>query len=106
MAALYALPVSALLYRSVRLSDVYQSLATSARITVSLGMLIAGAMVFKFVITSENIPKTLSGMLKAYELPPLMFLLFVNIVMTRALALITLVPDLVLFLPRIMGYKG
>jgi TRAP-type C4-dicarboxylate transport system permease large subunit len=27
-------------------------------------------------------------------------------VMIGALALITLVPDLVLFLPRLMGYKG
>jgi len=186
VAALYALLVSALLYRTVGWKDVYHSLTTSARVTVSLGMLIAGAMVFNFVITSENIPKTLSAMLKAYELSPLMFLLFVNLtllvlgcflegttiilvilpvllptaqalgvdpvhfgvmaivnimlglvtppyglllfmmtkiadvplrdlvreampflyVMIGALALITLVPDLTLWLPRLLGYKG
>jgi C4-dicarboxylate transporter DctM subunit len=186
VAALYALLVSALLYRSVRWKDVYHSLTTSARVTVSLGMLIAGAMVFNFVITSENIPKTLSAILKAYELSPLMFLLFVNLallvlgcflegttiilvilpvllptaqalgidpvhfgvmaivnimiglvtppyglllfmmgkiadvplrdmvrevmpflyVMIGALALIALVPDLTLWLPRLLGYKG
>ena len=44
-------------------------------------MLIAGAMVFNFVITSENIPKTLSAMLKAYELSPLVFLLVVNVLL-------------------------
>ena len=44
-------------------------------------MLIAGAMVFNFVITSENIPKSLSAMLKAYELSPLVFLLAVNILL-------------------------
>jgi tripartite ATP-independent transporter DctM subunit len=81
VAALYALLVSALLYRSVRWKDVYHSLTTSARVTVSLGMLIAGAMVFNFVITSENIPKTLSAMLGAYQMAPLVFLLFVNIVL-------------------------
>jgi tripartite ATP-independent transporter DctM subunit len=81
VAAAYALLVSALLYRSVRPKDVYHSLATSARVTVSIGMLIAGAMVFNFVITSENIPKTLSAMLKAYELSPLVFLLLVNILL-------------------------
>lgn len=186
LAALYALLVSALLYRSVRWKDVYASLATSARISVSLGMLIAGAMVFNFVITSENIPKSLSVMLTAYKLSPLMFLLLVNVlllilgcflegttiilvilpvmlpmaqalgidpvhfgvmaivnimlglvtppyglllfmmtkiadvplreivrevmpflyVMVGALALLVLFPDLVLFLPRLMGYKG
>jgi tripartite ATP-independent transporter DctM subunit len=186
VAAAYALLISAVLYRSVRLKGIYHSLATSARVTVSIGMLIAGALVFNFVITAENIPKTLSAMLTAYELSPLVFLLLVNImllilgcflegttiilvilpvllptaqalgidmvhfgvmaivnimlglvtppyglllfmmtkiadvplrdivresmpylyVMFGALAIITLVPDTVLFLPRLMGYKG
>ena len=186
VAAAYALLISALLYRSVRVKDVYHSLATSAHVTVSIGMLIAGALVFNFVITSENIPKTLSVMLSAYQLSPLVFLLVVNIillilgcflegttiilvilpvmfptvvalgidpvhfgvmavvnimlglitppyglllfmmtkiadvplrdivreslpflyVMFGALAIITLVPDTVLFLPRLMGYSG
>jgi C4-dicarboxylate transporter, DctM subunit len=186
VAALYALLVSAFLYRSVRPKDVYRSLATSARVTTSIGMLIAGALVFNFVITAENIPKTLSAMMKAHEMSPLAFLLFVNVllivlgcflegttiiliilpvllptavalgvdpihfgvmaivnimlglvtppyglllfmmnkitdvplrdivrevmpflyVMFGALALIALVPDVVLWLPRLLGYKG
>jgi tripartite ATP-independent transporter DctM subunit len=81
VAAAYALLISAFLYRSVRLKDVYHSLVSSARVTVSIGMLIAGAMVFNFVITSENIPKALSAMLKAYQLSPLVFLLAVNILL-------------------------
>ena len=81
VAAAYALLISALLYRSVRMKDVYHSLVSSARVTVSIGMLIAGAMVFNFVITSENIPKALSAMLKARELSPLVFLLAVNILL-------------------------
>ncbi len=185
-AALYALLASALIYRSVGWRDVYLSLARSARVTISIGMLIAGALVFNYVITVENIPRSVAAMLKAYELSPLAFLLtsnalllvlgcflegttilliivpvllptaqalgidpvhfgvvaVVNImiglvtppyglllfmmvkiaevplkdlvrevmpflyVMIGALALITLVPDLVLFLPRLLGYKG
>jgi len=81
VAAAYALLISVVLYRSVRFGDVYRALATSARVTVSIGMLIAGALVFNFVITSENIPRTISTMLKAYELSPLMFLLFVNVLL-------------------------
>jgi tripartite ATP-independent transporter DctM subunit len=81
VAAAYALLISALLYRSVKMKDVYDSLVSSARVTVSIGMLIAGAMVFNFVITSENIPRTLSAMLKAYELSPLVFLLAVNVLL-------------------------
>ena len=81
VAALYALLISVFLYRSVGLKDIYNSLASSARVTVSIGMLIAGALVFNFVITSENIPRTISGMLKTYELSPLLFLLFVNVLL-------------------------
>ncbi len=81
VAAAYALLISAVLYRSVRLRDVYHSLATSARVTVSISMLIAGALVFNFVITSENIPKTLSALLKTYEMSPVVFLLAVNILL-------------------------
>ena len=185
-AAAYALVVSAFLYRSISWRDVYNSLMTSARVTISIGMLIAGALVFNYVITVENIPKTLSVVLKAYDLSPLSFLLAANLillvlgcflegttilliivpvllptaqalgidpvhfgvvavvnimiglitppyglllfmmakisgvplrdlvrdvmpflaVMVGALALITLVPDLVLFLPRLFGYRG
>ena len=81
VAAAYALLISVVLYRSVRFRDVYHALATSARVTVSIGILIAGALVFNFVITSENIPKSISAMLKAYELSPLAFLLFVNVLL-------------------------
>src|SRR5688500_2047487 len=69
-AAAYALLASALLYRAVSPGDVYRSLLTSARTTISIGMLIAGALVFNYVITIENIPKTLAAMLKAHELSP------------------------------------
>ena len=81
VAAAYALLISIVLYRSVGPKDIYASLVSSARVTGSIGMLIAGAMVFNFVITAENIPKTLSAMLKARELSPLVFLLAVNILL-------------------------
>jgi C4-dicarboxylate transporter, DctM subunit len=185
-AAAYALAVSVFVYRSVRWKDVYGSLVTSAHTTISIGMLIAGALVFNYVITIENIPRTLAAAMKAYELSPLAFLLAANFlllalgcflegttillvivpvllptaqalgidpvhfgvvavtnimlglvtppyglllfmmtkiaaiplrdlvrevlpflgIMVAALALITFVPDLVLFLPRLLGYKG
>ena len=44
-------------------------------------MLIAGALVFNYVVTAENIPKTISTLLKAYELSPLGFLLLANVLL-------------------------
>jgi tripartite ATP-independent transporter DctM subunit len=81
LAAAYALLVSAVLYRSVGWRDLYTSLVTSARVSISIGMLIAGAMVFNYVITSENIPATISTVLQGMELSPLLFLLLVNVLL-------------------------
>ena len=81
LAAAYALLICVVLYRSVRWSDVYSSLLRSARITISIGMLIAGALVFNYVITVENIPKALAAMLQGYALSPISFLLLANLLL-------------------------
>ena len=81
LAAAYALMISVLLYRSMGWRDIYECLITSARTSISIGMLIAGAMVFNYVITSENIPNTLSTMLKTVDLSPVGFLLLVNLIL-------------------------
>jgi C4-dicarboxylate transporter DctM subunit len=81
IAAAYAFVISGVLYRSVSVSSTYQSLLASARTTASIGMLIAGAMVFNYVVTVENIPQTLRGLLASFDLGPTGFLLLVNIVL-------------------------
>ncbi len=81
VAAAYALLISGLLYRSLTFRGIYNSLFTSARTTVSIGMLIAGAMAFNYVITIENIPKTVSAILTATELTPVAFLMLVNVIL-------------------------
>ncbi|MDP3409182.1 TRAP transporter large permease [Bosea sp. (in: a-proteobacteria)] len=81
VAAAYALAISVVLYRSVSLGGFYTSLAYSARTTASIGMLIAGALVFNYVVTIENIPDSLKLLLAGWNLSPLGFLLLVNVVL-------------------------
>ncbi|MGP9768126.1 TRAP transporter large permease [Halomonas sp. AOP13-D3-9] len=81
VAAAYAFLVSILLYRSISVRKVYDSLVSSARSSVAIGMLIAGALVFNYVVTSENIPQVLRLFLADYDLTVLQFLLLVNIVL-------------------------
>ena len=81
VAAAYALAVSVLLYRSVSLRAFYSSLAYSARTTASIGMLIAGALVFNYVVTIENIPESLRVLLSGWNMTPIGFLLLVNAVL-------------------------
>jgi C4-dicarboxylate transporter DctM subunit len=81
IAAAYALLISAALYRSMGWGDLYESLLSSARLSISIGMLIAGALVFNYVVTSENIPATLSVAMKGLDLSPMGFLLLVNLIL-------------------------
>ena len=81
VAAFYALLVSVVIYRAVNGRDFYRSVLTSAKTTASIGMLIAGALVFNYVVTIENIPRSISAVLLAWELNPLTFLLVVNVLL-------------------------
>ena len=81
VAAGYALLISIFIYRSVTLSQFYRALLNSGRTTASIGMLLAGAMVFNYVVTIENIPNSLSALLIAWELSPVQFLILVNILL-------------------------
>jgi len=81
VAAAYALIVSAVFYRSVGLADLYRSVLVSARTSASIGMLLAGALVFNYVITVENIPASVQALLTSFDLSPLGFLILVNVLL-------------------------
>ncbi len=81
VAAFYALVVSVVVYRSVKGRELYASLLSSAKTTASIGMLIAGALVFNYVVTIENIPNSLSAILVAWDLNAVTFLICVNILL-------------------------
>lgn len=81
VAALYAFAVSLVLYRSVNRKQAYGALLESARSMSSVGILIAGALVFNYVVTKENIPVSLQVFMSAFDLSPLGFLLLVNLVL-------------------------
>lgn len=80
-AALYALFVSAVIHRDVGIRGFYDSLQSAGRTTVSIGMLIAAALVFNYVVTIENIPNTLRVFLLGFDLDPITFLLLVNVLL-------------------------
>jgi C4-dicarboxylate transporter DctM subunit len=81
VAAGYALLISVVIYRSVTARQFYGALLSSARTTASIGMLLAGAMVFNYVVTVENIPQSLSALLLAWDLSPVEFLILVNVLL-------------------------
>ncbi len=81
LAAAYALVISALIYRSLSASAVYDALISSAKTSASIGMLIAGALVFNYIVTIENIPESIRNIMVGWEMSPITFLIFVNVVL-------------------------
>lgn len=84
LAALYAYIISLVVYRSVSLRQTYECLLSSARSTAAVGMLIAGSLVFNYVVTSENLPNSLNVLLAGYHLSSTGFLLAVNAILLIA----------------------
>lgn len=81
VAAAYALLISAGLYRSVGFADLYGALMRSMRVSASIGMLIAGALVLNYIVTIENIPDLLKGVISGWNLSQIEFLILVNVIL-------------------------
>ncbi|HUH92551.1 MAG TPA: TRAP transporter large permease [Casimicrobiaceae bacterium] len=80
-AAAYALLAAALIYRAMTLRQLYDVLLSSAKATTSVGMLIAGALVFNYVVTIENIPASVAQFMSGYHLSATGYLLLVNAIL-------------------------
>ncbi|NMJ43378.1 TRAP transporter large permease [Roseomonas sp. JC162] len=81
VAAAYAWLIAAVFYRSITLAQTWAAVRESARSTAAIGMLIAGALALNYVITSENVPNTVRGILAGWEMSPWQFLLVVNLIL-------------------------
>lgn len=79
VAALYALVVSGVFYRSLSLRSLYDVFVDSARSSASVGLVIGSALIFNYIVATENIPTTLSNLLVSLELSKVEFLIFVNV---------------------------
>jgi C4-dicarboxylate transporter DctM subunit len=81
LAAAYAMLAGTLIYRAVSWKQLYGALLGSAKASTSVGMLIAGALVFNYVVTIENIPTSLQHFIAGFQLSKIGFLLLVNAIL-------------------------
>ncbi len=78
VAVFYALIVGLLIYREIKLPDLYRILRTSALSSAVIMFIIANAGLFAFLITRAGIPDAIGHWLEAVLQSPGMFLLGVN----------------------------
>jgi tripartite ATP-independent transporter DctM subunit len=79
VAAAYALLLAGFGYRALSAADLLAVFLESARSAAIVALIIGGAFVFNYVVASEQIPNALAVWLGGLDLPPLAFLLLVNV---------------------------
>ena len=84
VAVVYAFLVGAFIHRELGWADIRRVLIKSAGTTAMLMFIIAAAMLFGFILTSEQIPKALADWIIGMHLTPWVFLLVLNLILILA----------------------
>ncbi len=84
IAAVYAFVISVFVYKDLRLEQVGRVLLDSASLSAMLLYIITNAVLFSFLMTSENIPQQMAAWLTGQGLGVVGFLLVVNILLLLA----------------------
>ena len=84
MSAVYAFFVSVFIYKDLSLKQVPKVLLDSANLSAMILYIITNAVLFSFLLTSEQIPQALAAWINEMGLQPWMFLVVVNILLLIA----------------------
>jgi C4-dicarboxylate transporter DctM subunit len=84
VSAVYAFLIAVLVYRDVRLHEVPRVVADAAKVTAMLMFIIGNAYLFAFVLTTEQVPQTLSQWITELGLPPWAFMIVLNLLLLAA----------------------
>ncbi|MEZ5796671.1 MAG: TRAP transporter large permease subunit [Paracoccaceae bacterium] len=81
VSAVYAFVVAVWVYRDIKLREVPKVLLQSAGMAAMLLYIITNAVMFAFILTSENIPQALSEWIVSLGLGKIGFLMLVNVIL-------------------------
>ncbi|MEO5701638.1 MAG: TRAP transporter large permease [Casimicrobiaceae bacterium] len=84
VAAIYAFVVAVFIYRDIGLRNVPKVLVDAGRVTVMLMFIIANALLFAYVLTTERIPQTIAEQIVSMGMAPWQFLIVVNLLLLIA----------------------
>jgi C4-dicarboxylate transporter DctM subunit len=84
MSAVYAFVIAVFVYRDMKLKDVPRVLLASANMSAMILYIITNAVMFSFLMTSEQIPQAITSWMSSAGIGWIEFLLFVNIILLVA----------------------
>ena len=84
MSAVYAFVIAVFVYRDMKLKDVPRVLLSSANMSAMILYIITNAVMFSFLMTSEQIPQAITAWMNTAGIGWVEFLLFVNLILLLA----------------------
>ncbi|WP_367351106.1 TRAP transporter large permease, partial [Ottowia sp.] len=84
VAAVYAFFIAVFVYRDMKMKDVPHVLLESAKVTIMLMFIVANALLFAHVLTTERIPQAIAETIVGMGMAPWQFLLVVNLLLLVA----------------------
>src|SRR5699024_7187800 len=81
VAVAYSLVVSLLIYREIKISQLWEVTLSSVKTSAMVMFIIANGILFTFVLASERIPGQISTTIAEWDLQPWQFLILVNILL-------------------------
>ena len=84
VAAVYAFFIAVFVYRDIGMKQVPQVMLDAGKVTVMLMFIVANALLFAHVLTTERIPQTIAEVIVGWGMPAWQFLVVVNILLLIA----------------------
>lgn len=84
VAAVYAFVIAVFVYRDIGMRQVPEVLVEAAKVTIMLMFIIANALLFAHVLTTERIPQAIAEQIIAWNMSDWQFLIVVNILLLVA----------------------
>ena len=84
VSAVYALFIAVFIYKDLKFSDLPKVFLESSKTTVMLMFIVANALLFAHVLTTERIPQAIAESIVQIGMEPWMFLLVVNVLLLIA----------------------
>ncbi|KSU80263.1 TRAP transporter, DctM subunit [Fictibacillus enclensis] len=102
VAAVYALFVGMVIYRQIKVADLYQLLVRAAKMTSVVMFLVAAALVSSWLITVANLPAQVIGLLEPFMEHPLLILLMINLLVVLIGTAMDMTPTILILTPVLM----
>ncbi|AGT33633.1 C4-dicarboxylate ABC transporter permease [Geobacillus genomosp. 3] len=102
VAVFYAWFVGTVIYRQIRLKDLYDALVAASKTTSVVMFLIAASMVASWMITVANIPSSITEVVAPLMDDPLLLLLMINLLVLIVGTAMDLTPTILVLTPVLM----